>query len=94
MNRTLLNHKLATLTHRNDPVSADTHFAASAYRMIRRSRVKLVMLLKRIIANLSLWRARSRQRRQLAEMSPHMLNDIGLSRYDAMQEYEKPFWRE
>ena len=36
---------------------------------------------------------RARQRRQLRELSDHMLRDIGLTRADAWAEAEKPFWR-
>jgi uncharacterized protein YjiS (DUF1127 family) len=39
------------------------------------------------------WLDRSRQRRQLAQLSDHMLRDIGLTRADAWAEAEKPFWR-
>ncbi|MGH6900543.1 MAG: DUF1127 domain-containing protein [Geminicoccaceae bacterium] len=39
------------------------------------------------------WLDRSRQRRQLAHISDHMLRDIGLTRADARAEAEKPFWR-
>ena len=40
-----------------------------------------------------LWLERARQRRQLRELSDHMLRDIGLTRADAWAEAEKPFWR-
>jgi uncharacterized protein YjiS (DUF1127 family) len=39
------------------------------------------------------WLERSRQRRQLAELSDYMLRDIGVTRVDAWAEAEKPFWR-
>jgi uncharacterized protein YjiS (DUF1127 family) len=39
------------------------------------------------------WHQRARQRRQLLEVSDHMLRDIGISRADAIGEAEKPFWR-
>ena len=35
---------------------------------------------------------RSRQRRQLAQLSDHALQDIGLTRADVRMEIEKPFW--
>lgn len=38
------------------------------------------------------WRKRARQRRDLAEMSPEMLRDIGISRSAARAEASKPFW--
>ena len=40
-----------------------------------------------------IWLERARQRRQLRELSDHMLRDIGLTRTDAWAESEKPFWR-
>jgi uncharacterized protein YjiS (DUF1127 family) len=39
------------------------------------------------------WRQRQRDRRQLAEMSPRDLHDVGLSWSDVAYEAEKPFWR-
>lgn len=36
---------------------------------------------------------RRRTRLILAEMSDHMLKDIGLTRCDAVREADKPFWR-
>ena len=36
---------------------------------------------------------RARQRRDLAALSDHALNDIGLSRSDVDLEIGKPFWR-
>lgn len=33
------------------------------------------------------------QRKMLAQMSDHMLKDIGISRADALHEASKPFWR-
>jgi uncharacterized protein YjiS (DUF1127 family) len=40
------------------------------------------------------WFERVRQRRQLGELSDHMLKDIGLSRADVEAEVAKPFWRQ
>lgn len=42
--------------------------------------------------NIGQWRERARQRRHLAEMSPEMLKDIGLSAAAARAEAGKPFW--
>ena len=39
------------------------------------------------------WLDRVRQRRDLSELSDHMLKDIGLSRSDVEAEVAKPFWR-
>ncbi len=40
----------------------------------------------------ALWRERARQRVRLAEMSPEMLHDIGVSLSAARAEAGKPFW--
>lgn len=37
---------------------------------------------------------RAQQRHELAVLSDHQLKDIGVSRVDAMNEAEKPFWQE
>ena len=39
------------------------------------------------------WVERVRQRRQLGQLSDHMLKDIGLARADVETEVSKPFWR-
>jgi uncharacterized protein YjiS (DUF1127 family) len=43
---------------------------------------------------LDLW-ARQRQRAALRELAddPHRLNDLGLTRQQALEEADKPFWR-
>ncbi len=43
---------------------------------------------RRIVALYSL----QRQRRQLAELEPHLLEDIGIDRNDAQREASRPFW--
>jgi uncharacterized protein YjiS (DUF1127 family) len=39
------------------------------------------------------WLRRARQRRQLLALSDHQLQDIGISRADAVGEGDKPFWQ-
>jgi uncharacterized protein YjiS (DUF1127 family) len=39
------------------------------------------------------WSHRARSRRELANLEPRLLIDIGLSREAALKEAEKPFWR-
>ncbi len=39
------------------------------------------------------WQERSMYRRELSELDGHMLDDIGISRANAMREINKPFWR-
>ncbi len=43
-------------------------------------------------ATVALWRERAGQRGRLAEMSPEMLQDIGVSCSAARAEAGKPFW--
>jgi len=45
-----------------------------------------------IIACVSRWRDRARQRRQLAALDDRMLADMGINRCDVMRECDKPFW--
>jgi uncharacterized protein YjiS (DUF1127 family) len=45
-----------------------------------------------LAATVRRWHSRSRQRQALAELSSHLLNDIGVSRLEADREAEKPFW--
>lgn len=40
------------------------------------------------------WRSRLRQRRELQELSDHVLKDIGISRCDVFRESTKYFWHE
>lgn len=46
-----------------------------------------------VLDAMDLWMGRWKQRRELSEMSDHVLHDIGISRVDADQEARKPFWR-
>jgi uncharacterized protein YjiS (DUF1127 family) len=39
------------------------------------------------------WQERARQRAMLARLDDHLLRDVGLTRAEALREYEKPFWR-
>ncbi len=41
----------------------------------------------------SAWMDRIEQRRHLASLDDHLLNDLGLSRADVEMEAAKPFWR-
>ena len=50
-------------------------------------------VLIRLADLLATWEQRARERRHLAEMSDHMLKDLGISRADAQHESAKPVWR-
>jgi uncharacterized protein YjiS (DUF1127 family) len=47
-----------------------------------------------VLATIGSWIDRSAQRQRLTEMTDRELRDIGMSRYDAIKEWDKPFWRE
>lgn len=38
------------------------------------------------------WLERNKQRKQLAQLEPHMLKDIGVTENQKKQEVSKPFW--
>jgi len=44
-------------------------------------------------SQLDIWKERSRQRKALTQLSPYLLKDIGVSRSDAINEIQKPFWK-
>lgn len=50
-------------------------------------------LLARILRWIAICRGRARERRHLMEMNDVQLKDLGLSRWEAAREAEKPFWR-
>ena len=56
-------------------------------------RLRLPAWAARAVGLLSLWRQRTRARRQLRDTEDHILEDIGLSREDWLDEISKPFWR-
>jgi uncharacterized protein YjiS (DUF1127 family) len=45
------------------------------------------------VTTVFLWWRRSQERRLLASLDGRALKDMGISRTDALGEYEKPFWR-
>jgi uncharacterized protein YjiS (DUF1127 family) len=64
-------------------------------QLLRRSRPILPRagLLTRLLRWAAACRARSRERQWLAQMNSAQLKDIGLTRWEALREAEKPFWR-
>jgi uncharacterized protein YjiS (DUF1127 family) len=48
---------------------------------------------RRVISLVGTWRLRMRDRRELKLMSEKSLRELGLTRYDALREIRKPFWR-
>lgn len=47
-----------------------------------------------LLSMLATWYERARSRRELAELPPYLLRDIGLTEGDRYSETHKPFWRE
>ena len=47
----------------------------------------------RAFERLALWHQRATERSRLRNLSPHQLEDIGISRAEALREANKPFWR-
>ena len=45
------------------------------------------------INKLQYWMDVSQQRRQLADLDPHQLEDLGLDRLTVIAEARKPFWK-
>ena len=50
-------------------------------------------LWRSLTALVATWQARAKQRRELQEMEPRVLRDLGLSQAEAASESAKPFWR-
>ena len=46
-----------------------------------------------VLATLLLWQERAAQRRALRQLGDFELDDIGLTRAQALREAAKPFWR-
>ena len=44
------------------------------------------------VERVTLWHTRARERRVLSELDEHTLRDIGLTRWDARAESDRPFW--
>jgi uncharacterized protein YjiS (DUF1127 family) len=55
---------------------------------------RLLRIVGSAVQALASWVNRSAERNRLADLSDRELKDIGITRYDALKEWEKPFWRE
>ncbi|MEG3618483.1 DUF1127 domain-containing protein [Magnetovibrio sp. PR-2] len=54
----------------------------------------MVRELARAVVTLKTWMTRSRSRRHLAGLDAYLLDDIGLTKAQAVRESEKPFWQD
>ena len=76
-----------------DTIATPARLARLVLERRRASDRGLGATLQVLVDQVMMWHERSRQRRQLAQLSDHMLRDIGLSRGDVWAECAKPFWR-
>ncbi len=68
-------------------------FTATLGAAIDRARAATVRALWALDEVLGVWRHRHATRRELRDLPPQMLRDIGLTPEDARREADKPFWR-
>ena len=47
-----------------------------------------------VVRTVAVWSGRSRQRHVLRNLDSHILRDIGVDRWDAMDEARRPFWKD
>lgn len=55
---------------------------------------KVYQRLIQLKSTIKRWEQNAVSRRQLAELSPHMLKDIGISSTEVVAESDKPFWKD
>ena len=67
----------------------DLDVAAVAFAAIER----IEAIAARVSGTVNLWSRRSHDRRVLATMNQHLLDDIGLTRADVARESAKFFWQ-
>jgi len=53
----------------------------------------LIAAVSTVVATFRCWQDRWNGRRDLEELEPRLLDDIGISREQALREARKPFWR-
>jgi uncharacterized protein YjiS (DUF1127 family) len=63
-----------------------------AQKNIRNSIQRMTTRFKSIVSHFQIMREVKRSRYYLANMSPHLLKDIGLSESDRQEEISKKFW--
>jgi uncharacterized protein YjiS (DUF1127 family) len=74
----------AATSQRNTRLFSDTRFPAGTSTLGR---------LGALVIAFQDWQERYRTRRDLMRLSDYQLKDIGLNRFDAEEEFQKPFWR-
>lgn len=53
----------------------------------------LISRLQISLSRLKQYRQNAKQRKQLAQLPDYLLKDIGVTRAEALEEAEKPFWK-
>lgn len=66
---------------------------SSAFALTTHPLPPLSRLLLRLTLVAVTWEMRRRTRKDLGNLSTHMLNDIGIDPWTAAAEVSKPFWR-
>ncbi|HTP82576.1 MAG TPA: DUF1127 domain-containing protein [Alphaproteobacteria bacterium] len=74
-------------------MAVDTIAPAQARGSSAGWRARLTRRLPTVASRLWLYHQLHRERAQLRALSDRERHDIGISRYDALQEARKPFWR-
>ncbi len=59
----------------------------------RAGRDGLAAAIRRSAQTLQAWARRAEERRQLLDLDPRLLDDIGLTPAEALAEARKPFWK-
>ena len=81
---------MSTLKAKHFHLIEDMDIAAMTFAAIGR----IEAFADKVSSLVRLWSRRSHDRRALAQMNEHMLNDIGLCRADIDRETSKFFWQQ
>jgi len=82
----------ASCTARDRPHSSH-HIATSVAGRTIAGQDGALGLTNKVLRGLSLWHDRWQHRRQIAELSPEALADMGITKGEAQREAAKPFWQ-
>ena len=78
-----------SIIHENLPASLEPICTGSIDTILHRIRVRSDELLRL----LQKYHATAKQRHALSQLTDDQLKDIGITRVDALQEADKPFWK-
>ena len=80
---------MSTLKAKHFHLIEDLDIAAATFAAIER----VEAVAARVTGTINLWHRRSNDRRLLAMMNQHLLDDIGLSQAEVARETAKLFWQ-